>query len=60
MKGQGVIVYTVGFEAPAAAKDALRACASDASKFFDANDGAALRASFRAIASEINNLRLSR
>lgn len=60
MKAQGIIVYTVGFEAPTGAKAALRDCASDDSKFFDAADGAALRDSFRAIASEINNLRLSR
>ena len=60
MKAQGVIVYTVGFEAPAGAKDALRDCASDDSKFFDAADGAMLRDAFRAIASEINNLRLSK
>lgn len=60
MKNQGIIVYTVGFEAPAGAKDALRACASDNSKFFDAADGTALRDSFRAIAAEINSLRLSK
>ena len=60
MKAQGVIVYTVGFEAPGPAKDALRDCASDNAKFFDANDGATLRAAFRAIASEINNLRISK
>lgn len=60
MKAQGVVVYTVGFEAPAAAKTALRECASDPSKFFDAGDGATLKGAFRAIAAEINNLRVSR
>lgn len=60
MKSQGIIVYTVGFEAPRDAKDALRACASDNSKFFDAADGNSLRDSFRAIAAEINSLRLSK
>ncbi len=59
MKAKGIIVYTVGFEAPNGAKTTLRSCASDASKFFDARDGDALKASFRAIANEINNLRLS-
>ena len=60
MKAQGIIVYTVGFQAPSGAKTALRNCASGDSKFFDAADGAMLRDAFRAIASEINNLRLSK
>jgi len=60
MKAKGITIYTVGFEAPPEAKETLTACASDPTKFFDANDGDALRASFRAIANEINSLRLSR
>ncbi|MFM9940341.1 MAG: pilus assembly protein TadG-related protein [Hyphomicrobiaceae bacterium] len=60
MKAQGVIVYTVGFEAPNSAKAALRDCASGDAKFFDARDGDALRNSFRAIAAEINSLRLTK
>ena len=60
MKAKGITVYTVGFQAPAGAKHTLSACASDPAKFFDATDGHKLRASFRAIANEINNLRLSR
>ena len=60
MKAKGITVYTVGFQAPDDAKGTLTACASDPAKFYDATDGAKLRASFRAIANEINNLRLSR
>ena len=60
MKAKGIIIYTVGFEAPREAKATLTACASDASKFFDAADGDALKRSFRAIANEINTLRLAR
>ena len=60
MKAKGITVYTVGFEAPADAKATLRACASGDGKFYDATDGDKLRASFRAIANEINNLRLAR
>ncbi len=60
MKAKGITVYTVGFEAPTDAKATLRNCASDPSKFYDATDGDKLRASFRAIANEINNLRLSK
>ncbi len=60
MKAKGVTVYTIGFEVAASDRAPLIACASDSSKFFDATNGAALRASFRAIAEEINSLRLSR
>lgn len=59
MKAKGIVVYTVGFEAPSDAKATLRSCASGDSKFFDAKDADALKAAFRAIAIEINNLRLS-
>ena len=60
MKAKGITVYTVGFQAPTDAKATLTACASDPSKFYDATNGDILRASFRAIANEINNLRLAR
>lgn len=59
MKDKGVVVYTIGFQAPTAAKTDLRSCASSASKFYDAADEDALSAAFRAIAEEINSLRLS-
>jgi Flp pilus assembly protein TadG len=59
MKAQGIVVYTIGFQAPNAAKADLRACATTASKFYDAADASTLRAAFRAIAEEINSLRLS-
>jgi hypothetical protein len=59
MKAKGIVVYTIGFEAPSDAKDTLRACASSRTKFYDASNGDQLRAAFRDIASEINNLRLS-
>ncbi len=60
MKAKGITVYTVGFQAPTDAKSTLTACASDPSKFYDATNGDLLRAAFRAIANELNNLRLSR
>lgn len=59
MKQKGIVVYTIGFQAPSSAKTDLRGCASDSSKFYDAADAATLRDAFRAIAIEINNLRLS-
>lgn len=59
MKAKGIVVYTIGFQAPNTAKNDLRACASSHSKFYDAADGDTLRDAFRAIATEINSLRLS-
>jgi hypothetical protein len=59
MRAKGITVYTIGFAAPSDAKAALRRCAGDATKFFDAQDRDGLAAAFRAIADEINNLRLS-
>jgi Flp pilus assembly protein TadG len=59
MKGKGVVVYTIGFQVPASVKTDLRNCASGDAKFYDAADGAALKDAFRAIAEEINRLRLS-
>lgn len=59
MRAQGVRVYAVGFQAPTAALETLRACATNASSFFDAANGEQLRRAFRAIATELNNLRLS-
>ena len=52
-------VFTIGFQVPNGDKPGLRSCASNASKFYDAADAATLRAAFRAIAEEINNLRIS-
>jgi Flp pilus assembly protein TadG len=59
MRAQGIRVYAVGFQAPAAALETLRSCASSASSYFDATNGDQLRNVFRAIATELNNLRLS-
>jgi len=59
MKEKGVVVYTIGFQVSGAAKSRLSACASGTNRFYDANDGQTLRNAFRAIAEEINSLRLS-
>ena len=57
---RGITVYTIAFAAPADAKAKLLECAGgDTSKFYDAADGEDLRRAFRAIAEEINNLRLA-
>ena len=59
IKDKGVIVFTIGFQVSNAAKNRLRTCASGNNRFYDANNAQTLRDSFRAIAEEINSLRLS-
>jgi Flp pilus assembly protein TadG len=59
MKNKGVVVYTIGFQVSRDAKSRLSACASSTSRFYDAKDADSLRSAFRAIAEEINSLRLS-
>ena len=57
-KNNDVTVWTVNFSNTA--KPSLVACASDASKAFNATDNAQLRAQFQNIASQIAELRLSK
>jgi hypothetical protein len=59
--GTGITVYTVGFAlgGNATAISTLRSCASDETKFYEAEDGVALRLAFRDIALQIAKLRLS-
>ena len=59
MRAQGIRVYAIGFQAPTAALETLRDCATSAASFFDAANGDQLRNAFRAIATELNSLRLS-
>jgi hypothetical protein len=59
IKSNGVVVFTIGFQVSNAAKTRLRSCASGNSRFYDAGDAQSLRDAFRAIAEEINSLRLS-
>lgn len=62
MKAKGIIVYTVGFQIGGSATtgyQTLLQCASSPDKFFNAEDGAELRLSFRAIALEVAKLSLS-
>ncbi len=57
----GITVYTVGFALGGnnTAINTLRNCASDTTKFYEAEDGDALRLAFRDIALQIAKLRLS-
>ncbi|MCF6232100.1 MAG: pilus assembly protein [Rhodobacteraceae bacterium] len=57
-KSQQVIVFAIGFEAPAAGQAILANCASSPSHFFDV-DGLEIADAFAAIASSIRKLRLT-
>jgi Flp pilus assembly protein TadG len=67
MKKKNIIIYTVGFDLDsikdptdkAEATSVLSSCATSASHFKLASDGAALKEAFKAIATEINHLRVS-
>jgi len=62
MKAAGIVIYTVGLGAGATGSTAptLQACATDSSKFFPAPDAASLSTAFKAIATSLNNLYLSK
>jgi hypothetical protein len=62
MKAKGITVYTVGFAlggSGSTSYQTLQQCASISDKFFNAEDGAELRLSFRAIALEVAKSSLS-
>lgn len=60
MAEEGILVYTVSFDAGAAADAFMRRCASDDSFAYRASNGAQLNAAFRAIGDSIGQLRLTR
>ena len=57
-KGQGVIVYGIAFEAPTNGQTQIRSCSTSAAHYFNAS-GLQIRTAFRAIASNISQLRLT-
>ncbi len=59
MKVQGVVVYAIGFKAPAGAETTLKTCATSEDHYFNANNGSELQEAFVAIAQQLNNLRLT-
>ena len=56
-KDEGIIVYTIGFEAPNSGQRILRECASSDGHYFDV-DGLEIQDAFSSIASSIRKLRL--
>lgn len=57
-RDQGIVVYTVGVEAPARGLAAMQDCASSPAHYFDV-DGDALEQTFAAIARTMTKLRLT-
>jgi len=57
-RDEGIIVYTIAFEAPSRGRAALRDCASSPSHYFDVN-GTDISDAFSAIASDIRALKLT-
>ncbi len=61
IKAAGIRLYTIAFQVTAPATLALlRNCASTPEQFFSSSDGAALSTAFRAIATELASLRISK
>lgn len=57
-KQAGIIVFTIGFEAPSSGQAVLKDCASSDSHYFDV-DGLEIRQAFATIATSIRQLRLT-
>ncbi len=59
MKDEGLVVYSIAFQAPASAKETLQYCALSGKHYFDAENGVQLREAFRDIAIRLTRLRIS-
>ncbi len=59
MKDEGVVVYSVAFQAPSDAAALLAECATSGDHYFNAANGEELRLAFVSIASQLNKLRLT-
>ncbi|SFI49404.1 TadE/TadG family type IV pilus assembly protein [Celeribacter neptunius] len=56
-KEKGILVFTIGFEAPTDAEAALKSCASSDAHYYDV-DGLEIADAFSAIATKVTELRL--
>jgi Flp pilus assembly protein TadG len=59
MKADGVLVFSVAFQAPPAGEATLLQCASEPSMYFDASSSAELAEAYQSIASSLAGLRLT-
>lgn len=58
IKEKDVLIYTVAFEAPTSGKRVLEYCASGREFYFEAESGEQLIATYKAIATQISDLRI--
>ena len=57
-RNAGIVIFSIGFEAPSGGQNLMKACASRASHYFDVS-GVEISEAFSAIARTINQLRLT-
>lgn len=60
IKSEGVVVFSVALQAPAAVLPVLKGCASSDTYFFDVSSGAELSEAYAVIARKLTELRLSK
>lgn len=60
MKAAGIGIFTIRVEVTTGSSDLLRSCASNPSMFFDVADSSNLSATFKAIGTQLSELRISR
>ena len=60
MKDDGVVVFSVAFQAPSSARRLLRDCATDASYYFQPESGAELSGAYERIANTLSQMRIAR
>lgn len=59
MKNDGILIYTIGFQADQASINLLQNCASSSSDFFNSQNGTDIDNAFQQIASQITVLRIT-
>lgn len=59
MRDDGIVVYSVAYQAPSSAESLLRDCADSDDNYFETETGDQLVAAFQEIADEVRNLRLT-
>lgn len=61
IKAKGIIIYTIGFQAPAGsvAETVLKGCATDAAHYYNTNTGSDINGAFVSIGQQLRTLRLT-
>ena len=58
-KAEGVLVFSIAFQAPVSAENLMESCATQSDMFFEANSNQQLIDAYRSISSSLSELRLS-